>query len=63
MSKARKPETEQEALDKELDRELEGTFPASDPPKITRSLPSSQITPRPHGGAEPNDEASRKPKG
>jgi hypothetical protein len=29
-----------------LDRELEETFPASDPPKITRSTPDTQITPR-----------------
>lgn len=45
MSKAPKDETEKEAIDKELDFELEGTFPASDPPKITRSTPSTQITP------------------
>lgn len=31
-------------LDRELDRELEDTFPASDPPKITRSA-RGQITP------------------
>lgn len=50
MSKAPKGETEREALDRELDFELEGTFPASDPPKITRSSPGSQITPdRPLG--------------
>ena len=28
---------EKRALDKELDRELEQSFPASDPPKITRA--------------------------
>ena len=32
-------------LDEELDRQLEQTFPASDPPKVTRS------TPKPSAGA------------
>lgn len=41
------------AVDDELDRELEQTFPASDPPKITRSEPEGQITPKPH----PEDDA------
>lgn len=31
-------------LDDELDRELEQTFPAGDPPSVTRSSPHSQIT-------------------
>ena len=30
---------EKRKLDEELDRQLEQTFPASDPPKITRNLP------------------------
>lgn len=30
---------EKRELDEELDRQLEQTFPASDPPKITRSRP------------------------
>lgn len=34
----------QEELDRELDEELEGTFPASDPPKVTRVPRRSQIT-------------------
>ena len=38
---------EKRELDDELNRQLEETFPASDPPKITRSNPASQITPRP----------------
>jgi hypothetical protein len=38
---------ERQALEEELDRELEQTFPASDPPKITRSSPRTQITPKP----------------
>ncbi len=64
MSKAPKVETEREALDKELDFELEGTFPASDPPKITRSSPSSQITPDRHREDEPDSEDAREaPKG
>jgi len=31
---------ERRELDEELDRQLEQTFPASDPPKITRSAPA-----------------------
>ena len=38
---------EKRELDDELNRQLEATFPASDPPKVTRSRPASQITPRP----------------
>ena len=34
---------EREALDRELDEELKETFPASDPPKITRVPQRSQI--------------------
>jgi hypothetical protein len=34
------------ALDAELDRELEDTFPASDPPKVTRGPSRRRITPR-----------------
>lgn len=30
---------EKRKLDEELDRQLEQTFPASDPPKLTRSVP------------------------
>lgn len=33
---------EKRELDLQLDRELEGTFPASDPPKITRSSAKSR---------------------
>lgn len=63
MSKTPKGETEQEALDKELDLELEGTFPASDPPKITRSLPSSQITSDKPSKKEPDgSETTDKPR-
>ena len=36
MPKNAKDELERQRLDLELDRELEGTFPASDPLKITR---------------------------
>lgn len=34
---------EREALERELDEELEETFPASDPPKVTRVPRRSQI--------------------
>jgi hypothetical protein len=42
--KARK----RKAVDDQLDRELDQTFPASDPPKVTRSSPDGQITPKTH---------------
>jgi hypothetical protein len=44
--------SEKRKLDEELDRELEQTFPASDPPKVTRSDPATQITPKPSSGDE-----------
>ena len=48
---ARRTETceqrQKRELDNELSRQLEETFPASDPPKVTRSAPATQITPRP----------------
>jgi hypothetical protein len=34
---------EKRELDEQLDRELEQTFPASDPPKITRSVRAKPI--------------------
>jgi hypothetical protein len=37
---------EKRKLDEELDRQLEQTFPASDPPKITRGVPK-RPTPKP----------------
>jgi hypothetical protein len=40
-------ERKKQELDDELDRQLEETFPASDPPKVTRSNPATQITPKP----------------
>jgi hypothetical protein len=42
-------EREKQELDEELDRQLEQTFPASDPPKVTRT-PPTQITPKPGAG-------------
>ena len=45
-------EREKRELDKELDRQLEQTFPASDPPKVMRSTPSTQITPNPDSNNE-----------
>ena len=37
-------ERERQEIEDELDRQLEQTFPASDPPKITRSRPKSHGT-------------------
>jgi hypothetical protein len=45
-------ERERRELDEELDRQLEQTFPASDPLKVTRSSPAIQVTPRPSAGDE-----------
>jgi len=39
-------------IEDELDRQLEETFPASDPLKITRSIPPSQVTPKKADEAE-----------
>jgi hypothetical protein len=36
-----KMQRSKQELEKELDRQLEDTFPASDPPKITRSRPAA----------------------
>ena len=46
--KSLREQRERQEVEDELDRELEQTFPASDPPKITRSTPASQITPKAH---------------
>ncbi len=43
-------EREKRELDDELDRQLEQTFPASDPPKVTRSAPATQVTSNPSEG-------------
>jgi hypothetical protein len=43
---------EKRELDHELDRQLAATFPGSDPPKVTRSIPASQVTPKPTGADE-----------
>jgi hypothetical protein len=42
-SKSTKQESDKRKLEIELDRELEGTFPASDPPKITRVKPERRM--------------------
>ena len=47
---------ERKAIEEELDRELEQTFPASDPLKVTRSSPDSQITPKPHVEVDKSEE-------
>ena len=49
-SKETPEEREKRELDDELDRQLDQTFPASDPPKITRSAPSTEVTPKPSAG-------------
>lgn len=46
-SKETREERKRRKLDDELDRQLEQTFPASDPLKVTRSNPASQVTPKP----------------
>lgn len=45
MSKDRKmrQQGDKRRLDDELDRQLEQTFPASDPPKITRGPPATRF--------------------
>jgi hypothetical protein len=43
-----------EDVEDELDRQLDQTFPASDPPKITRSAPRGQVTPKPADRANKN---------
>jgi hypothetical protein len=43
--KESREQREREKIEDELDRELEQTFPGSDPLNITRSIPGSQITP------------------
>jgi hypothetical protein len=50
--KESRKQRERRELDNELSRQLEQTFPASDPPKVTRSSPATQITPRPSTGDE-----------
>ena len=44
MPKNTNEESEKRRLDLELDSQLEDTFPASDPPKITRSRPEKSTT-------------------
>ena len=50
--KETREQREKRELDDELNRQLEETFPASDPLKVTRSNPATQITPRPVTGDE-----------
>lgn len=45
--KETREQREKREFDKELSRQLEETFPASDPLKVTRSNPATQVTPRP----------------
>jgi hypothetical protein len=48
--KETRPQRKKRQLDEELDRQLEQTFPASDPPKITRSVPNAERAPDPESG-------------
>lgn len=57
MPKETREQREKRELDEELDRQLEQTFPASDPPKVTRSLPAGQITPKSESDDERNGKA------
>jgi len=45
MPKANESEEQRDKreLDEELDRQLEQTFPASDPPKVTRPKPKTDL--------------------
>src|SRR3954454_18283182 len=56
--KENREQREREKIEDELDRELEQTFPGSDPLNITRSIPGSQITPNrvvvDHSGTGPD---------
>ena len=54
--KADRQQRLRQEVEDELDRELAQTFPASDPPKITRSSPAGQITPKPPEAQSPEDE-------
>lgn len=44
MARKRDEDKSRQAIERALDRELEDTFPASDPLKITRGLPDAQAT-------------------
>jgi hypothetical protein len=46
-NKETREQRQKRKLDEELDRQLEQTFPASDPPKITRSVPVERTTAQP----------------
>jgi len=50
--KEKREQREKQELEDEVNRQLEETFPASDPLKVTRSSPATQITPRPDTGDE-----------
>jgi hypothetical protein len=52
---------EKRELDRQLDEELEGTFPASDPPKITRfSIKSPSAADRTRKNAAPRKARSKR---
>lgn len=49
-SKTETKDDRQRKLDEELDRQLEQTFPASDPPEVTRPRAEKPIKPKPRTG-------------
>jgi hypothetical protein len=53
---------EREQVEDELDRQLAETFPASDPPKITRSRPDGQVTPHRESRGRMQEDSARLPR-
>jgi len=51
-------EKERKEIEDELDRELADTFPASDPPNITRARPDREFTPPDDGKPRPKPETA-----
>ncbi len=60
-NKESEEERERRRIEAELDRQLKGTFPASDPPKITRSTPATQITPKHRVDDKPGLQRAKQP--
>ena len=57
MTKKSETRAQREArdLDEELNRQLEGTFPASDPPKVTRRSPINDFNPKKEKNPDKSD--------
>jgi hypothetical protein len=58
VPKETRQENTKREQDRELDRELEDTFPASDPPNITRVPYERRFTSQPPSNDEPHTTAS-----